>query len=230
MNSIHPTAVIGRNVRLGAGNVIGPYAVIGGDVEIGDGNWFGAGVKVGCPPEVRGFPHDGAWIDTPTGAGVTIGDGGVFREEVQVHGGWHERTTLGDGLFIMNRVYIAHDGRIASGVTIASGAALGGHVTLGRNANVGLNASVHQRRVIGAFAMVGMGSVVTKDIPPFVKAFGNPCAVRGVNAVGLERAGLPAPEIERMVERFEATGGTDVAGLPSPFDLDLASFGEAVAR
>ncbi|KQR52175.1 hypothetical protein ASF88_11435 [Leifsonia sp. Leaf336] len=230
MNSIHPTAVIGSGVRLGAGNVVGPYAVIGGDVEIGDDNWFGAGVKVGCPPEVRGFPHDAAWIDTPTGAGVSIGDGNVFREEVQVHGGWHERTRLGDGLFVMNRAYIAHDGRVADGVTIASGVAIGGHVTIGRNANIGLNASVHQRRVIGAFAMVGMGSVVTKDVPPFVTAFGNPCAARGVNSVGLERAGLDAAEIDRIVEWFATTGGTDVTGLPAPFDGDLAAFGEVVAR
>ena len=118
----------------------------------------------------------------------------------------------------------------ADGVTIASGVAIGGHVTIGRNANIGLNASVHQRRVVGAFAMVGMGSVVTKDVQPFVKAFGNPCAARGVNSVGLERAGLDAAEVDRILEQFTATGRTDVAGLPAPFDADLVSFGEVAAR
>src|SRR6478609_2272722 len=139
MNSIHPTAVIGRNVQLGSGNVIGPYVVIGGSARIGDGNWFGAGAKVGCPPEVRGFPHDGEWLDGAPGEGVIIGDGNVFREEVQIHGGWHAATRLGSNLFVMNRAYIAHDGTIADGVTIASGVALGGHVSIGVNANLGLN-------------------------------------------------------------------------------------------
>jgi UDP-N-acetylglucosamine acyltransferase len=221
MNSIHPTAVIGRNVRLGTGNVVGPFAVIGGDVTIGDGNWFGSGAKIGCPPEVRGFPHDGDWIDGSAGSGVSIGDGNVFREEVQVHGGWRNRTTVGHGVFIMNRAYIAHDGEISDAVTIASGVAIGGHVRLGRGANLGLNASVHQRRVVGAFAMVGMGSVVTTDVPPFVKAFGNPCRIRGVNAVGLERAGMSPMDVERVVAEFASTGSTTADGLRDGFDLDL---------
>lgn len=229
MNSIHPTAVIGRNVTLGEGNVIGPFAVIGGSVTIGDGNWFGAGVKIGCPPEVRGFPHDGEWIDGSAGSGVSIGDGNVFREEVQVHGGWKKRTTIGHGVFVMNRAYIAHDGDISDGVTIASGVAIGGHVRVGRGANLGLNASVHQRRVIGAFAMVGMGSVVTRDIPPFVKAFGNPCGVRGVNAVGLERAGMAPEDVERVVSAYTASGTAVADGLTDGFDADLDWFQTAGA-
>ena len=229
MNSIHPTAVVGKRVRLGTGNTIGPYAVIGGDAVIGDGNWIGAGVKIGCPPEVRGFPHDGDWIDAPAGAGVSIGDRNILREEVQVHGGWQERTRLGDDVFVMNRAYVAHDGEIGDGTTLASGVALGGHVRVGRNANLGLNASVHQRRVIGALAMVGMGSVVTRDVPPFSKSFGNPCVLRGVNAVGLSRAGVPDAAVERLVSRFDATGTIDAAD-EGVFGDDLAWFRERAAR
>lgn len=227
MNSIHPTAVIGRNVRLGTDTVVGPYAVIGGSTVIGDGNWIGAGVKIGCPPEVRGFPHDPEWVDSAVGEGVVIGEGNVFREEVQIHGGWHATTRLGSGLFVMNRAYIAHDCEIADSVTIASGVAIGGHVRIGRNANLGLNASVHQRRVVGAFAMVGMGSVVTKDIPPFVKAFGNPCAVRGVNSVGLERAGMPPETVTALAA---PDGGPMTTALPADFADDLEWWTGAISR
>jgi UDP-N-acetylglucosamine acyltransferase len=229
MNSIHPTAVVGKRVRLGIGNTIGPYAVIGGDVVIGDRNWIGAGVKIGCPPEVRGFQHDGEWIDEPTGAGVSIGDGNILREEVQIHGGWHERTTVGSDVFIMNRAYIAHDGEISDGTTIASGVALGGHVRVGRNANLGLNSSVHQRRVIGAFAMVGMGSVVTRDVPPFSTSFGNPCVVRGVNSVGLSRAGLPEDAVAGLVSEYSASG-TFTPADGGTFGEDLAWFRERAGR
>lgn len=200
MNSIHPTAIVGPNVRLGSGNTVGPFVVIGGSVEIGDNNWIGAGAKIGCPPEVRSFEHDPDWIASNREVGVVMGSGNVLRENVQVHAGWKKSTILGSGLFIMNQVYVAHDCAISDNVTLASGVAIGGHARLGENANLGLGTAVHQGKSIGAFAMIGMSSVVTKDVPPFVKAYGNPCRVRGFNTVGMERAGISGEAIAAVAQ------------------------------
>ena|SRR5690554_192090 len=202
-NRIHPTAVISGDVTLGTGNTIGPFVTITGPVVIGDDNWFGAGVVIGAPPEVRTFEHPLSEGD-PAGNGVVIGSRNVIREYAQVHQGWKGRTTLGDDLFIMNQVYVAHDCALADGVTMASSVLLAGHVTIGAQANLGLGTAVHQRVRIGGGAMLGMGSIVTRDIPPFSKAYGNPARVKGVNTIGMERGGIPTDDIEAVVAAYSA--------------------------
>jgi UDP-N-acetylglucosamine acyltransferase len=87
----------------------------------------------------------------------------------------------------MPLVYIGHDCHIGEGSILSSGVKLGGYVHLGAHANLGFNVSVHQFSTIGAYAMIGMGAVVNKDILPFSKAFGVPVRFRGVNAVGMRR-------------------------------------------
>ncbi len=199
-NHIHPSAVIGRGVVLGQDNYVGPHVVIAGRTVIGDGNWFGAGVVVGALPEVRGWPHDATWLDEDPGDGVLIGHRNVLRDGVQVHRGWKGRTVVGDDAFLMNQVYIAHDCELGHGVTMASHVAVGGHCRIGDGANLGLGTVVHQRTTIGGVAMVGMGSVVNRDLPPFVKAYGNPCRVRGINMVGMERKGFSAEQVAAVVD------------------------------
>jgi UDP-N-acetylglucosamine acyltransferase len=97
----------------------------------------------------------------------------------------------------MNSSYIAHDCTLEDFVTI-SGAMIGGTCFIGRNANLGLNVSVHQRRTIGAGAMVGMGAIVTRDIAPFAKAFGSPCKVQGANSIGMSRMGIQDESIQQI--------------------------------
>ena len=109
----------------------------------------------------------------------------------------------------MNKVYVGHDGDIGDGVTMASSVTLGGHVVVGDRANLGLGAIVHQRRVIGPGVMLGMGSVVTRDVPPFAKAFGNPARVRG--QLGRhDGQGLDLADAEALAERYAS--GTDDPG------------------
>lgn len=229
MNQVHPTAIIGPHVSLGTGNIIGAYAVIGGSVTLGDDNWIGAGTKIGCPPEVRMHSHEADWIGSDTGPGVLIGSGNVLREDVQIHGGWKTRTLLGNGLFIMNRAYVAHDCRLENDVTLASGVALGGHVAIGQSANLGLGTTVHQRRVIGALAMVGMSAVITHDIPPFVKAYGNPCRPAGLNTVGLNRAGISLQTIAKLTDALAADGYPASAAGLAEVDADITWFAESIA-
>ncbi|AYF98358.1 LbetaH domain-containing protein [Protaetiibacter intestinalis] len=203
-NTIHDSAVIGEGVRLGTGNVIGPFAVIGGGARLGDGNWVGAHAVIGAPPEVRGFEHRADWLDIAD-VGLRIGDGNVIREAAQIHAGWRGETVVGSRCFLMNQSYLAHDVQLADAVTLASGVALAGHVRVAFGANLGLGTNVHQGRAVGAYAMIGMGSVVTRDMPPFVIAHGSPARPRRVNRVGLERSGFSEAEI-RWVEQWCARG------------------------
>ncbi|TQN41500.1 UDP-N-acetylglucosamine acyltransferase [Blastococcus colisei] len=205
-NRIHPTAVVGPGVDLGTGNVIGPYAVLLGPCRIGDDNWIGAHVVLGAPPEIRGFDHGAAWDGDLVGAGVSVGDRTTLREYTTVHSGSAHPTRIGSDCFVMNKVYVGHDGSVGDGVTMASNVTMGGHVTVGERANLGLGAIVHQRRVIGPGVMLGMGTVVTHDVPPFAKAFGNPVRVQGVNAVGMSRQGLPDDDAAQLAALY-ADGG-----------------------
>ncbi len=219
-NTIHPTAVIGDEVELGRGNVIGPHVVILGPVRIGDGNWIGSGATLGAPPEVRGTDHPAQWVDGGGGAGLVIGDRNVLREQVVVHQGWRTVTRIGDDCFVMNRSYVAHDCRLEDGVTIASGVALGGHVVVGARANLGLGALVHQRRLVGDGAMVGMGAVVSRDVAPYAKVYGNPARVRGANVVGMERQGLSEAAVAE-VERAYTLGRRPDPALLDPVLRDV---------
>ncbi len=210
MNTVHPTAVISPDVVLGVGNTIGPFAVIEGPVTIGDDNWIGAGVVIGCPPEVRSFPHPREAGDDH-GGGVVIGSRNTIREYAQIHQGWKAQTRLGDDAFIMNQVYVAHDCVLGDGVTLASSVLLAGHVHVGDGANLGLGTSVHQFRSIGRGSMIGMGSIVTRDLPPYAKAFGSPAIVRGANVIGMERSGVAQGVIDALRELYDA--GADAAAF-----------------
>ncbi|WP_308796725.1 acyl-ACP--UDP-N-acetylglucosamine O-acyltransferase family protein [Agromyces silvae] len=202
-NRVHPSAIVGERVRLGSGNTIGPFAVLMGEVELGDDNWIGAGVVIGATPEIRSVPHPADALGA--GRGVRLGSRNVVREYAQVHAGSEAPTVVGDDAFIMNQVYIAHDCSLGDGVTLASSVLLAGHVRIGSHANLGLGTSVHQRRSVGDGAMVGMSSTVTRDIPPFAKAYGNPARVRGGNVVGGTRLGGRA-ETAEAVDRAYAAG------------------------
>jgi UDP-N-acetylglucosamine acyltransferase len=202
MNAIHPSAVVGPEVVLGSGNVIGPGVVLLGPLVVGDDNWFGAHSVIGAPAEIRGIDHGAAWDGQVVGTGLTIGSRNVFREYVTIHQGHYATTQVGSDCYIMNKVYVGHDGTVEDGATMASSVTLGGHVTVGAGANLGMNCVVHQRRVIGPGAMVGMGSVVTRDLPPHAKAYGNPCRVRGANTVGMTRGGLPEEAASALASAY----------------------------
>ncbi|TFC01245.1 UDP-N-acetylglucosamine acyltransferase [Cryobacterium mannosilyticum] len=217
MNSIHSTAQLIGEVALGSGNMIGPLVVIIGPVTIGDGNWIGTGAVIGAPPEVRSWQHpmDSASLDT--GKGIVIGDRNVIREYVQIHQGWHEKTSLGNDVFLMNQSYVAHDCTIEDRATLASSVLLAGHVRIGEGANLGLGSSVHQRCYVADGAMIGMGSVVTRNIPPFAKAYGNPARVVGANTIGMQRAHFPEETIAATAAEYGSAFDTDLktlSGLP----------------
>lgn len=221
-NSIHPSAQISGDVELGDGNTIGPLVVIVGPAVIGDGNWIGTGAVIGAPPEVRDWDHPRDASRLSSGNGIRIGSGNTIREYAQIHQGWHATTALGDDNFVMNQVYVAHDCHIADHATLASSVLLAGHVRIGSHANLGLGCAVHQRRRVGFGAMVGMGSVVTRDVVPFAKAYGNPARYRGLNGVGMRRLGVPEDAVHAVEAAYQAHQSLDA--------IPAGAGGEIVAR
>ncbi len=217
---VAPSAIIGPGVELGADVVVGPYAVVLGPARIGDRVRIGPGAHIGGPPEIATERQNDAWIGDLDHHEVVIGADTVLRDHVVVHHGSVRPTVIGERCWVFSRTYIAHDVVVGDGVTLSAGVALGGHVTVRRGANLGLNVSVHQRRSIGALTMVGMGTPVTRDIPPFATAYGMPPRVHGVNRFGMTRAGVAEEDIAG-VERLFATGTPD--GSAESFAVDIAA-------
>lgn len=200
MNNIHPTAIIGDQVELGSSNTVGPYVVITGNTIIGDNNWIGPHTSIGGPAEIRDadLPHE--WESGDHQGTITIGSNNVIRDSCVFHAGFYKGTRISDQCYIMNQTYIAHDCDVGAQSTLSSNVALGGHVVIQSGANLGMGTLVHQRRIVGSLSIVGMGSIVTRDVMPFSKAYGNPCRIRGANAIGMERNGFTEEEIKQVTQ------------------------------
>ena len=209
---IHASALIDPTALLGADAEVGAFAIVGPQVTIGDGCRImpratlernvrlGREVVVGSGAIVGGDPQDLKYNNEETW--VEVGDRSVIREYVTVNRGTSASgvTRLGAGCFIMSYVHVAHDCHIGDGVIIANGTQLAGHVTIQDRAILSGLVGVHQFVSIGAMAFIGGLSRVNQDIPPFVKAVGNPVELYGLNTMGLRRAGY-APETVTALKR-----------------------------
>ncbi|MGV3709830.1 MAG: acyl-ACP--UDP-N-acetylglucosamine O-acyltransferase [Gemmatimonas sp.] len=210
--TIHPTAIVDAGAQLGEGVTIGPWAIVGPGCVLGDGATIGAratleknvtlgrNVHVGIGSVLGGDPQDLKFRGEETF--VEIGDDTVLREYVTVNRGTaHSVTTrIGKGCFLMTNVHVAHDCQLGNQVIISNGTLLAGHVTVFDKATISGNCAVHQFVRVGRFAYIGGVSKVTQDIPPFVRASGNPTALFGLNTVGLERNGFDA-NVRRELKR-----------------------------
>lgn len=226
MNDISPLAFISDGVTLGADVKIGPGAVLLGPCTVEDGVWIGPGAQIGAPPEMSSLPQNTAWNGDLQHAGVRIGTGAVIREGAVIHQGTYRETTVGARSWVLNRAYLAHDVLLGADSTVSAGVSIGGHCVIGDRVNIGMNAVVHQRRVIAPGAMVGMGTPITRDVPPFAKVYGTPPRLTGVNAVGVERAGHDAALAEVLTRHYAA--GEFFVGSDEPA-ADLGTLSSAVA-
>ncbi|MFA4943329.1 MAG: acyl-ACP--UDP-N-acetylglucosamine O-acyltransferase [Lentisphaeria bacterium] len=199
---IHPTAIVMPGAVLGADVEIGPYAVVDGEVTLGDRvrvgphvhltgrTVIGAGTRIHASAVLGGEPQDYHYQGWPTQ--TRIGANCIIREFVTVHRSAVEggSTVVGDGCMLMATAHVAHDCQVGNQVVIANSALLAGHITVGDKAFISGNVSIHQFCRIGTLAMIGGGSGVGKDVPPYcLYQYG---AVRGLNAVGLRRGGFDA--------------------------------------
>ena len=226
--SIHPTAYVGPGVTLGDEVAIGPFATVFGPATIGDRVWIGAGASIGAPPEISSLRQNTAWTGDLDHAGVVIGADTVIRERVVVHQGSARPTVVGSGCWLLNGSYLAHDVQTGDGVTVSAGVSIGGHCTIGSRVTIGMNAVVHQRRVIATGAMVGMGTALTGDVPPFGKVYGVPPRLHGVNSVGMMRSGI-SPDVVAALQQAYDLGDLQLGSDRSSLD-DIAEVVEQWRR
>src|SRR5262245_1664295 len=212
---IHPTAVIAPGAELGSDVTIGPYSVIGAAVKIGDCTVVGPQVVIDGKTtigrenrflgqaNIGGAPQDLSYEDEPTQ--LVIGDRNTVREFVTINRGTIKGggvTRVGSECLFMACSHVAHDCQIGDGVLLGNNVLLAGHVAVGQNAIVNGAAAAHQFVTIGRNAYVGGLTRVIQDVPPFVILEGHPARVRKLNVIGLERAGLPAEEIQELNVAF----------------------------
>ncbi len=189
---IGPFAVIEGPVTVGPGCVIGPHAHLIGPVTLGANNRIGTGTVIGGAPQHLGYKGELT--------AVQIGDGNVFAEHVTVNRAMPTGTGPGTGVtrighrgFFMAGSHIAHDCLVGDDVIFANAALIGGHVTVGDRAFLSGNSAVHQFCRVGRLAFLSGSSASSKDIPPFF-VMQDVNYVRGLNLVGMKRAGLAPAE------------------------------------
>ncbi|MCG6943326.1 MAG: acyl-ACP--UDP-N-acetylglucosamine O-acyltransferase [Thiohalocapsa sp.] len=197
---IHPSAIIDPAADLAADVEVGPYAIIGAGVRIGAGCSIGPHVVLRGPttigPATRIFqfasigedPQDKKYAGEATS--LVIGARNVIREYATVHRGTAQdrgETRIGDDNLLMAYTHVAHDCVIGNNVIMANAASLGGHVEVQDWAILGGFSIVHQFCQIGAHSFSAMGSVIAKDVPPYLTIGGHPAVPRGINAEGLRR-------------------------------------------
>lgn len=212
--TIHPTAIVAPDAEIGQDVVIGAYVVIGPGCRIADGCSIShratleqnvilaPKVKVGVGSVLGGDPQDLKYQGEHTT--VEIGEGTTIREYATINRGttYSMKTSVGRGSFVMSYVHLAHDCHIGDGVILANGVQLAGHVTVEDRAIISGLSAVHQFVRIGKHAFIGGCSRVAKDVPPFLKAVGNPIKLYGLNTVGLQRHNFAEPVIRELKRAY----------------------------
>lgn len=213
---IHPSAIIDPDAEIAEGVTIGPFCVIGSDVQIESGTRMGPHVvikgptRIGRDNHIFQFSSIGEDPQDKKYRGETtrleIGDRNVIREYATIHRGTIQDqsiTRVGSDNLLMAYTHVAHDCLIGDGVILANGASLAGHVRVDDFAILGGFSLVHQFCRVGRYSFSGMGSVISRDIPPYVMVGGSPTKPRGINNVGMERRGFNADTILQIRRAFK---------------------------
>ncbi len=213
MSDIHPTAIIGERVSLGTGVRVGPNVVIEDDVEIGDRTVIGANSyigrlveigtdnDIGFSVQIGGDPQIVDWEYADSR--VVIGSHNTIREFATIHRAKAagDATRIGDHCYIMGTAHVAHDCVIGDHVVICNGALVAGHAEVGDHAFISGNCAVHQFVRLGRRCMLRGLTAVGKDVVPFT-LIDQTNTVRGLNVVGLRRAGLSRETQTQIKDAF----------------------------
>lgn len=216
---VGPYCVVGPRVKVGAGTVLESHVVVGGRTTIGRGNRFFPFCAIG------GVPQDKKYAGEDTE--LVIGDGNTVREHCTFSLGTAQgggMTRVGSDNWIMASVHVAHDCRVGDHTILANNVTLAGHVTLGDWVIIGGLSGLHQFCSMGAHAMAGGGSIILRDIPPYVICNGNPCTPHGINTEGLKRRGFDAETINLLRRAYKLVyrDGKTVAEAVAALDALIA--------
>jgi len=197
INFIHPTAIVAESVKLGTGNYIGPFCYITGDTVIGDNNRFEAYCTIGTPAEHRDYFYN-------TTGSLSIGSNNIFREYSSVNIGSISKTVIGNNVTLLTGAHVSHDCVLDDKVTLSHNVVLGGHSIVMEGVNLGIAAICHQYSVLGAYSMIGMGSVVTKssNITPGNIYIGSPTKYLKQNIIGLERNNINNDALNELINQY----------------------------
>ena len=213
---IHPTALVHSGAKLARDVEVGPFAVIGEHVEIGSGTSIGSHAvitgytRIGSDNRIFHHsvlgeePQDKKYAGEPTR--LEIGNGNVIREFCTFNTGTAQDvgvTRVGSNNWVMAYVHLAHDSQVGSHTILANMVTLAGHVTIHDHVVLGGGTMVHQFCRVGAHAFTAGGSIVLRDVPPFVMASGNSAQPHGINIEGLKRRGFGAEAIDGIRRAYK---------------------------
>lgn len=236
LTNIHPSAKLGDRVQVDS------FTSIAKQVEIGEGTWIGSnvtimdyvkigknckifpGAVIGAEPQDLKFQGEESW--------VVIGDNTTIREYVTVNRGTAAsgkmKTLVGDNCLLMSYSHVAHDCILGNHVILASYTGLAGETTIDDHAIMGGKTGTHQFTRIGTHVMTMGGSLIGKDIPPYIIVGHQPLAFGGVNRIGLRRRGFSPEKIEEIhsIYRILFQGGLNVTDACCKVEQDIASSSE----
>lgn len=194
-NYIHSTAVVSPKAILGYNNYIGPYCYISDNVTIGSNNRFEAYCSIGTPAESKKYFYSDE-------GNVYIDSNNVFREFTTVNAGTWRTTQLGSNISMLRNSHVGHDAIVEDSVILSCNVLIGGHTYVMEGVNCGLGAIVHQRMVLGSYAMLGMGTIVTKKTPikPGNIYIGNPARLLKQN--NLDRFNITKDDLDYQLIRY----------------------------
>lgn len=205
---VHPKAAIGdgviigdfaiveQDVAIGDGTVLEPYVYVKRWTTLGQNNRISAGTVLGTDPLDKNFPGDRSYL--------RIGSNNTIREHYTISRGTapESETVIGDGNYIMTSGHIAHNCRVGNRTVIASCALIAGYAEVEDDAFISGGVVVHQYSKIGSLAMVAGNTRVNSDLPPYFLYAGYNAEAKGLNLVGLKRAGWNAAEIQSMKNAY----------------------------
>jgi UDP-N-acetylglucosamine acyltransferase len=198
-------AIIDADVVIGAGSTVGPHAVINGPTRMGERNRIFQFASIGSDPQDKKYRGERSYLE--------IGDQNVFREFCTVNRGTANDqgvTRIGSHNLFMAYTHVAHDCVLGDHIVMANCATLAGHVRLGDWVHMGGLSAAHQFSKIGAHAFIANNTAVTRDVPPYVLAVGQPAEPHSVNVEGMRRRGFTAAQIRNVRSAFRILYQSDL--------------------
>jgi UDP-N-acetylglucosamine acyltransferase len=212
-------AIVESDVVIGAGCVLEPYVYVKRWTTMGEGNEISVGTVLGTDPLDKGFSGERSYL--------RIGNGNKIREHYTISRGTapESTTNIGDNNYIMTSGHIAHNCRVGNDTVIASCALLAGYVEVEDQAFISGGVVVHQYSKIGRLAMIGGNTRINSDVPPFFLYAGYNVQAKGLNLVGLKRAGYRASDLSLLKKAYQVLyrSGLKLEEALTKIESELAS-------